>query len=557
MKRDNVARTEQDYNAGILNGKTVFPFNQAGDKNMTMRTKYGNVPYPIKYRGTTNGKLTDQGVAQPNEDFVVNGDTVIEEPDFDKMTFSEALKHSKASNLGSFVWRGKEYKTGKMQRGGMTGEEGNTSRNDESTYIPNQTVNRPVAKPIPKPTQEQLNNVAYMNEERTDNYGGQQESYNEPVNKGEHDTYDPRTDFAHGMENYVVPTWNAVGQTLNAPAAFVGETVAGMNGSRTGDKQSLRNVIPEFMGGTGNQTTLSNELGITNPVASFFIDAVGVPKVPSSLFKMGAQSVPAMRKMIAPLSKGVVSKLNERIDGLKDLRDVFTDPKHLSTANEIVGAHALGKAIISTNKIDSTFNPVSVQNRLLISEKKNGGSIHIDPSKRGTFTAAATKHGESVQGFATQVLANKENYSPAMVKKANFARNASRWKHEDGGYTDSVYPTLEPGAKNLIRDGRDYNYNWKTYFVPSSNAGAPIGSNSIMQQGGKVGYDPAINYTRQTTPQMQQPLFNQNSLQSTDVPQVKLPAYKCGQMIHYRHGGEIRAGVIKEYDERIGKIKLY
>lgn len=62
----------------------------------------------------------------------------------------------------------------------------------------------------------------------------------------------------------------------------------------------------------------------------------------------------------------------------------------------------------------------------------NGGNIHIKPSKRGTFTAAAKKHGKSVQSFASQVLANKENYSPAMVKKANFARNASKW-HSFGG----------------------------------------------------------------------------------------------------------------------------
>lgn len=62
-----------------------------------------------------------------------------------------------------------------------------------------------------------------------------------------------------------------------------------------------------------------------------------------------------------------------------------------------------------------------------------GGKIHIKPSKRGTFTAAAKRHGKSVQAFASQVLANKENYSPAMVKKANFARNASKWKHAFGG----------------------------------------------------------------------------------------------------------------------------
>ena len=61
------------------------------------------------------------------------------------------------------------------------------------------------------------------------------------------------------------------------------------------------------------------------------------------------------------------------------------------------------------------------------------GGIYIKPSKRGTFTAAATKHGMGVQEFASKVLANKENYSSAMVKKANFARNAGRWKKEYGG----------------------------------------------------------------------------------------------------------------------------
>ena len=60
---------------------------------------------------------------------------------------------------------------------------------------------------------------------------------------------------------------------------------------------------------------------------------------------------------------------------------------------------------------------------------RNGGSIHIDPSKRGTLTAAATKHGMGVQEFASRVLKNKDSYSPAMVKKANFARNANKWNH--------------------------------------------------------------------------------------------------------------------------------
>ena len=77
---------------------------------------------------------------------------------------------------------------------------------------------------------------------------------------------------------------------------------------------------------------------------------------------------------------------------------------------------------------------------LIIGDYKSGGKIHIAPSKRGTFTAAAKKHGKSVQAFASQVLAHKENYSPAMVKKANFARNSRKWKHGDGGPIDRYSP---------------------------------------------------------------------------------------------------------------------
>ena len=79
---------------------------------------------------------------------------------------------------------------------------------------------------------------------------------------------------------------------------------------------------------------------------------------------------------------------------------------------------------------------------------KGGTDIHIKSSKRGTFTAAAKAHGKSVQGFASQVLANKDNYSSAMVKKANFARNASKWNHKAYGGRKK----FEPGGKKTITD---------------------------------------------------------------------------------------------------------
>ena len=83
------------------------------------------------------------------------------------------------------------------------------------------------------------------------------------------------------------------------------------------------------------------------------------------------------------------------------------------------------KGLVGGTWNGDTFVPADWQRN----QKKDGGSIHIAPSKRGTFTAAASKHGMGVQEFASHVLRNKEDFSTAMVKKANFARNASKWNH--------------------------------------------------------------------------------------------------------------------------------
>ena len=54
--------------------------------------------------------------------------------------------------------------------------------------------------------------------------------------------------------------------------------------------------------------------------------------------------------------------------------------------------------------------------------------IHINPKNKGKFTAYAKSKGESVQEAAKKVLADKKA-SPKLKKEANFARNASKWKH--------------------------------------------------------------------------------------------------------------------------------
>ena len=105
----------------------------------------------------------------------------------------------------------------------------------------------------------------------------------------------------------------------------------------------------------------------------------------------------------------------------------------------------------------------------------DGGGIHIAPSKRGTFTAAATKHGKSVQEFASQVLANPDNYSSAMVKKANFARNAAKW-HADGGLLSNNFTN----GVTLVNEGGTHENNPHEGVMVGI---APDGKPNLVEEG--------------------------------------------------------------------------
>ena len=62
---------------------------------------------------------------------------------------------------------------------------------------------------------------------------------------------------------------------------------------------------------------------------------------------------------------------------------------------------------------------------------KSGG-IHIKPENKGKFTASAKAAGESVQEHATHVL-NDPNATRLQKRRAQFAKNAKKFHHEEGG----------------------------------------------------------------------------------------------------------------------------
>lgn len=132
------------------------------------------------------------------------------------------------------------------------------------------------------------------------------------------------------------------------------------------------------------------------------------------------------------------------------------------------------------NTLIRLFNDVADNNSTdYTNYAKDGGKIHIKPSKRGTFTAAAKKHGKSVQAFASQVLANKENYSPAMVKKANFARNFGGRKHDLGGYLFTHGADWSNGVTKVDAGGTHSENPYEG--VPMGIA--PDGVSNLVEQG--------------------------------------------------------------------------
>lgn len=131
-------------------------------------------------------------------------------------------------------------------------------------------------------------------------------------------------------------------------------------------------------------------------------------------------------------------------------------------------------------------------------QEYRAGGIHIDPSKKGTFKAQATRMNMSIQEAASHILNNRERYSPGMVKKANFAKNFAKeeggmftgdYEYEDGGDTDKKKAvTVE---KELSRT---------TETDKNSNQTRTTGLNATLdfktKYGLKAGFDANLNSDR-------------------------------------------------------------
>jgi len=103
------------------------------------------------------------------------------------------------------------------------------------------------------------------------------------------------------------------------------------------------------------------------------------------------------------------------------------------------------------------------------------GKIKINPKNKGKFTAWAKAHGMTVQQAASRILANRSKYSPTLIKRANFARNAAKW--EEGGIMLGVGNTKVVKKKFNIDNVMSYaDGGFMDVLGNVSSALGPIGS---------------------------------------------------------------------------------
>lgn len=72
--------------------------------------------------------------------------------------------------------------------------------------------------------------------------------------------------------------------------------------------------------------------------------------------------------------------------------------------------------------------------------KKGNSGIYIKPENRGKFTAT-----KKATGKTTEELTHSKN--PLTRKRAIFAQNAAKWKHEDGSKGVKSFPDLNKDGK--------------------------------------------------------------------------------------------------------------
>lgn len=188
------------------------------------------------------------------------------------------------------------------------------------------------------------------------------------------------------------------------------------------------------------------------------------------------------------------------------------------------------------------------------------GGIYINPANKGKFTESANRAGMGVQEFARHVLANKEDYSATQVKRANFARNAAKWKKQFGGQDSAsvVNTFMSPSAKQdpvftewanqqqqaLRRSGvskmPSQNEMWSYYSKNKPTVGMDQYGNYMFSNAPSKIQGPGVGYTQQVDPVTGRVIGD---------PSLNRRVFEKYMGDNFQMGGQIGLGDTMELDE--------
>jgi hypothetical protein len=522
--KDNIARTKEDFDLGILKGKTVFPFGYPGKKNMTMNTPIGTVPYPIEVYGLTNNKITDYKVMQPGQDALVDGDTIIEkkinkmnkmnyqeggdmanivdltmDENGNKLTFSQAFSKAKQEGLSSFIWEGDSYDTGIKEDMKVT-EAADADEMEDMEDMETMEDELPMQQMMPE-AKKGMNIQSKF-------YGK-----NWPVgdelsgNAQPHQYFDNKRHYKT-RGNYPL----------------------------TGD---------EFL----DKAMMYGQRGLNLPKAQQMGDISFLTKPMS-----------AMNKVVKD-AKDLYKK--DRIDYFSN-RDYENMPfEQLQDIRNMIGVTGLDNNPNYEYFKESPY--LSMQDKKTLrstyakrrKEKKQQALDQLNKKRQQEREAQSTRDAFMGRVEEFKKPRPRQFYNVPVKKPTSPFRgkgpghgNLPSINRQDGGYTDMVYPTLMDEAKELVRMGRDYDYDYGLHEIGGYRDGGKLPKWLYEARGRamkkNMGYG-GMMHAQEGIDQSEGQLY---------VPSVKDPRYQSysdSLQLHNKFKNIYEEDVNKNYDGSLGK----
>ena len=278
-----------------------------------------------------------------------------------------------------------------------------------------------------------------------------------------------------------------VGGIVSAASGIIGGGVNALFGMKTDQKKlNAANEGTNYLNNfTSNATSFD---GIQGPNA-----VAGVQNAyKGGLFKKGKarRKNAALRADRAQAESWANRSVDNNIDNIADTQMDNLLANYAAFGGPLGGLQGTGAIdygfmsdyLVAKNKSAEAKNKIStnVFGNLPVTPLSTfalGGGIHIKKSRKGLFTKEAKEHGMGVQEFASHVLVNKDKYSPEVVKRANFARNSTKFalggdmqtngsdfsnglvhidaglSHESNPYDGVQLGTDSQGKPNLVEEG--------------------------------------------------------------------------------------------------------